>query len=142
MTEALRLRALDADDLKVLSAHLQDAVVPIGEMKYLADDQRFVLVASRFRWESDNTPGPYERVNCGLVVDHVKAAKTLNLDQANRAQTLEILSLDADEGRITLVCGGGIEVRLEVSRIVCHLSDIGEPWPTQWRPSHPDEADE
>ena len=47
----LKLRAHDAEDLAVVSALLQDAIVPAKEMTFLADERRFVMVANRFMWE-------------------------------------------------------------------------------------------
>jgi len=47
----LKLRAEDDEDLAVVSAFLQDALLPVAEMVYLPAEQRFVLVANRFMWE-------------------------------------------------------------------------------------------
>ena len=147
----LKLRALDAEDLEVVSACLQDAVVPLSEITYLPGERRFAMVASRFRWENcdptddadanqDANPdrGAYERINCGVVFDLVTRARTRNVDLTDRGQTFDLLAVEALDGGIVLILGGGGEVRLEVERIVCHLQDIGAPWPTQWRPGHPD----
>ena len=46
----LKLRAHDADDLQVMAALLQDAIVPVSEMLFLPNAKRFILVANRFRW--------------------------------------------------------------------------------------------
>ncbi len=147
MTERLKLRALDGDDLAVVSACLQDAVVPLSEITYLPSERRFALVASRFRWENDGAVGGAdsgteaavaERINCGVVFDRVTRARTRDVDLSDRGQTFDLLAVEIRGGDIILVLGGGGEVRLEVERIVCHLQDIGEPWPTQWRPGHPD----
>ena len=71
----LKLRAADAEDLAVISAILQDSLVTVGEMTYLPDESRFVLVANRFRWEPQSGPVPAkgERVLTGLCIDGVKA---------------------------------------------------------------------
>ncbi len=47
----LKLRARDLDDMAVMAAMLQDAVVRPAEMTYQAREKRFVMVISRFRWE-------------------------------------------------------------------------------------------
>ena len=52
----LRLRAEDSDDLAVISACLQDSLVPVRDLAYLPDEGRFMLVANRFRWEAGRTP--------------------------------------------------------------------------------------
>ena len=139
----LKLRAADAEDLAVMSACLQDAVVAIRETKYLPAERRFVFIANRFRWEDANrdravegTP-IYERVHCGVCFEGVKAVRQRGLVQKRRGQIVSLLALEAGEGTIDLVCSAGIVIRLEVDGILCHLRDIDEPWPTQSRPAHP-----
>ncbi len=58
------------------------------------------------------------------------------LDLRRKGEILNLLTLDAEPGAITLVFAGGGEIRLEVSDIRCHMEDLGEPWPTRWRPAH------
>ena len=71
----LKLRAADAEDLAVISAILQDSLVTVAEMAYLADESRFVLVANRFKWEPQEgaVPAKGERVLTGLCIDGVKS---------------------------------------------------------------------
>lgn len=141
MTERLKLRALDEEDLRIVSSVLQDAVIPASEMEYLAEERRFAFVASRFRWENCDRSraecGAYERVNCGVLFDRVGAVRLRDIDLRDRAAVHELLAVEPADGVIALCFGGGGEVRLEVEGIVCHLQDIGEPWPTQWKPQHP-----
>jgi hypothetical protein len=141
MDQRLKLRATDADDLAVISAMLQDAVIPIDEMAYLPEERRFVLVANRFRWEDvrgEMVPGRiYERVHSGLVIDEVRAVKTRGIDQAASDRILSLLAIEARDGAIDLVFSGNTAVRIEVDRIMCHLEDVAEPYPTRWRPTHP-----
>ncbi len=65
MSEPLKLRAVDANDLAVIGACLQDALVPVQDMCFLADEHRFVMVANRFCWEKLEGPdggAPGQRV--------------------------------------------------------------------------------
>lgn len=137
----LKLAASGAEDIAVLSALLQDAVIPISEMTYLPAEARFAFVANRFRWEDadgDKVPGRiYERVRCGIAFDRVAAVRRQNLDQKERRQVLELLAMEAGDGYVDLLFAGGATIRLDVERILCHAEDFGEPWPTQWRPEHP-----
>ena len=48
----LKLLALDTEDLEVISAHVQDAVVRVADMGYARGDRRFALLMNRFDWES------------------------------------------------------------------------------------------
>jgi hypothetical protein len=136
----LKLAATDAEDIAVLSALMQDSVIPISEMTYIAAEARFVLVANRFRWESPNAekvPGQiYERVRCGVTFDRVTAVRRRNFDQNRRSQVFDLLALEATNEYVDLIFAGGATIRLEVERILCHAEDFGEPWPTQWRPEH------
>lgn len=57
MTGPVRLRARDAEDLAVIAACMQDAIIPIGDMCFEPGARRFVMVANRFRWETaDGAP--------------------------------------------------------------------------------------
>ena len=77
----------DAEDLNVISAMFQDAVVKVGDFAYLPQERRFALVANRFLWENAGTKrhGVFARVRAGLHFNDVKAAQHLNIrTNANR----------------------------------------------------------
>lgn len=155
MAGPLKLRCLDADDVAVLGACLQDALVPATDMSYLAAERRFVFVANRFCWEklpataldpnAGNDPmGPYERVHCGVTIERVKAVRTRGFvpgapeDAERLFEVLTLLPEDGPDGpALTLVFAGQVAIRLEVESIDIHAQDVGEPWPTLWRPNHP-----
>jgi hypothetical protein len=131
----LKLRAEDEEDLAVISAMLQDSLIPVEDMYFLADEKRFVMVVNRFRWESEQ--GARERTLTGLCFSDVAAAKVSGFSRAEGERILEVLALRAGDGMVQFDFAGGERLRLEVGRLLCHVEDIGEPWPTQWRPSHP-----
>jgi Protein of unknown function (DUF2948) len=126
----LKLSAVDQEDLQVIAALLQDALVPVGDMRFLADEKRFVMVVSRFRWENCKDspdaaldPGlvdcsAYERVHCGLAFGGVARVRQRGIDPKDTGRILELLHLDTEPGAVTLLFAG-------------------EAWPTPWRPSHP-----
>jgi hypothetical protein len=58
------------------------------------------------------------------------------LDQKDRGKVLELLTIDAQDGAVTMVFAGDAKLRLEGKAIACLMRDLGEPWPTQWRPRH------
>jgi hypothetical protein len=156
MAKRLKLRAEDEEDLKTISAILQDALVTVADMAYLPEDRRFVLVANRFRWETepdllaaadggeeDCPPGPvFERILTGLCFDGVTGVRLKNIDRRRRSQILELLHLGWTSGCLTLTFAGGGAIRLETTRISCRLDDMCEPWPTLSRPRHDVESDE
>jgi Protein of unknown function (DUF2948) len=135
----LRLRAEDDEDIAVFSAVLQDALVSVADIAFLPDEHRFLLVANRFRWERDarGEPKDFERIHTGFRADAVTAVKYRGFRRGDSDRFLELLAITAQAGAITLEFAGDASVRLEVDRILCHLEDIGEPWPTRWRPDHP-----
>ena len=141
MGDTLKLRACDAQDLSVISAYLQDAAVPVEEMNFVAEENRFAMVASRFRWENCENKAPkgcgkFERIRCGLCIEGVSAVQTKHLDCKATDVVLDLLALVEEDGYLHLMFAGGSAVRLKIDGISCHLQDIGEPWPTHWRPDH------
>jgi hypothetical protein len=144
----LSLRVADADDLAVLASVLQDAVIAIGDMRYIASDKLFVMLASRFRWEAalDSEPedkmageanaSAFERIHCGVAFEEVEAVKVKGIDMKDRSQFLDLLTLRAEDEGLVLTFAGGGAIRLDVPRIRCHMRDMGEPWPTANRPEH------
>lgn len=142
--ERLSLRVADADDLAVLASVLQDAVIAIGDMRYIAEDKLFVMLASRFRWEavfdaekdSPAADAAFERIHCGVAFEGVEAVKVRGIDMTDRSQFLDLLTLRAEEEGLVLTFAGGAAIRLDAPRIRCHMRDMGEPWPTTYRPKH------
>lgn len=143
----LKLRAGDAEDLAVMSAILQDALVAVGEMVYLPEESRFVLVANRFRWEPTQSGGRdnFERILSGLCFDAVTSVQRRGFHPREADRILSLLAIHPERpcepgespAALILEFAGGASVRLEVGRLLCHLDDLGEPWPTHWRPNHP-----
>lgn len=142
MGEPLKLRATDAEDLEVFSTVLQDALVNMNDMAFLEGENRFVLVATRFRWEdvakASGQGTPFERVLCGLSFEDVSRVRMRGIDRARDAdRILELLAVRKEADGVHLVLAGGAEISLESEKVLCHLKDLGEPWPVFARPSHP-----
>jgi len=152
MSELVRLAAEDEDDLQILSALLQDAIVFVGEMGFTPSTRRFALLAARFRWE---TPAhtkrglfgrktvadePFERVRTGVHFDTVRKVRVTGIDQSETARVLELLAITAEEGEggvtITLSFADGASVALDAEVIDAHLSDRSEIWRTPAKPEH------
>lgn len=136
MGTPIKLRAEDDEDLKVVSACLQDAVVPIGEMCFLPRERCFVLLVSRFKWETADG-AVAERVHCAVRFDNVATAKTRGIDLKDRRQILELLSLEAMGQGVALHFAGGGCIRLDGDPWRCTVEDVGEPWPASCTPCHP-----
>ena len=143
--EDLRLTALDEEDLSVISAHLQDAVILIGEMKFTPARRQFALIANRFDWEHSRNGRadgePFQRRRTGVHFNQVTAARTQNIRQGEDDAVLELLSItfepsDAPSGTILLTFAGGGTLKLDVECIEAQMSDMGVVWETPNKPEH------
>jgi len=145
---ALKLRAEDADDLAVISACLQDALVAVRDLAFIPQDRTFLMAANRFRWEGAARPERaepgYQRILCGITFGAVIGVSYLGFRRSEDDRILSLLTIrpwhDGEGDAIQLEFSGGAAIRLDVARILCHAQDVGEPWPTQWQPRH--DADE
>ncbi len=144
--QSLKLLALDREDLEVLSAHLQDAVLKVADMAYVPSQQRFAAVANRFDWmhasdEKAAKKKSYERQRSALRFDRVISAQVQDIRLSDKDRVLELLAIQFEEaeppeGFVTLVFAGGAAVRLHVECIEAELKDFGIAWPTERLPEH------
>lgn len=137
---ALRLRAEDHEDLAVISACLQDALVTVGDLAYDPEMQNFVLIGNRFRWEGSGTSdgGEAERILCALTFEGVESVSYRGFRRSEQDRILALLAIRQDQaGAINLNFAGDSTIRLSARNIRCRLRDFGEPWPTSWVPGHP-----
>lgn len=141
----LKLIALDAEDLGMVSAHLQDAVFTVEDMAYLPNEQRFAVVLNRFDWEGTLAGGRRGKINrrrrSALRFDRVTAAQLQKIDVKARDRVLSLLTIGFEPGMppagfVTLVFAGGAAIRLEVECIEVELRDLGAAWSTKHRPDH------
>jgi len=133
----LRLKAVDAEDLAVISAVLQDSFIAVADLLYEPADRRFVLVANRFRREVAGKPRRGERGMTGLRIDGVTAVKRRGFHPGDADRLLVLLAVSAGPGAVYLDFADDVSIRLDAAGILCHLDDFGEPWPTRFRPRHP-----
>jgi hypothetical protein len=146
--DRLKLQAIDEEDLAVLSAHVQDAILKIGDMSYLPKEQRFAIAMNRFGWEVDGEEETHQRRRSALVFDRVTAAKCCQMRRDRPDAVVELLALsftpgepESAGGSIVLHFAGGAMLRLDVECIEARLADLGPAWATTARPHHPLEAD-
>jgi Protein of unknown function (DUF2948) len=135
----LHLTAFDAEDLTVISAQLQDAVIRFGDVKYLVKQRQLVLVANRFAW--DALPEKVRR-RTGLQITDVTGVKRQGPQMPGTDTILSLLALtfakDATGpgGTLTLNFSGGHAFALKVDCIDVHLDDLGPAWSTENEPGH------
>lgn len=138
----LRLIAEDGEDLKVISAYLQDAVAKVGDFAWLPAERRFAFVANRFVWECAGVRrnDVFARVRAGAHFGDVKAVRQVNIRADAKNAVLELLAIRHEPGEagdvVTLDFAGGGAIQLDVEAVNAELRDISEPWPTRSRPGH------
>lgn len=143
--DLLKLLALDEDDLKVVSAHVQDAVMKVRDLDFISATKQFVVPMYRFAWEKEASlarPQP-ERRNCLLHFGRVLSVKLSGISRDKPEDILSLLAItfaptDAPAGSIDLVFAGGGAIRLEVECIEARLTDLGGAWGASSRPEHKD----
>lgn len=142
----LNLVARDADDLRVISALVQDAVLTASDMTWQKGRRRFVALVNRFRWEdraaAEAAGRPYERVRALLVVEEVQAVRTQAIAR-DGTTVLSLLSLGWEAGpdgtgRVVLTLAGDGAVAVEVEAMEVTLHDVTRPYvaPSRKLPDH------
>jgi hypothetical protein len=149
----LKLIALDTEDLGIVSSHLQDAVVRVGEMTYLPKEKRFVAIANRFDWaqavlKEGKASANLQRRRAGLRFERVNSARVHGVDLKDKRAVLALLAVtfepsnhtETPEGDVTLTFSGGAAIRLNVECIEVELKDLGAAWAAKHSPRHPEDA--
>lgn len=139
----LKLVALDEEDLEIISAHVQDAVIKVGDLQYEASSKRFAFAMNRFAWETKTGffRPKYERRRSILHFDRVLSVKLFGISRAKSEDVLELLAIgfaqgEDPAGEIELLFSGDAAIRLEVECIEARLTDTGASWQASSRPIH------
>lgn len=144
----LRLKALDAEDLGVIAALVQDAVFPASEMRWDRKVRRFALLLNRFRWEdAPNATArrrDFERVQAVLAFEDVMRVQSQGVDKSDPDMVFSLLSVaftpgEDGAGRIELTLAGDGVVALDVEALEVILRDVTRPYvaPSGKAPNHP-----
>ena len=145
----LRLRAEDAEDVTVLAALVQDAVLPANEMRWDRRKRRFFCLINRFRWEDKNAAAQrghkFERVQSLLVVEDVLKVFQQGLSARDADTVLSLLTLTFEPktdgmGRLILTFAGDGAVALDVEAVSVVLQDVTRPYlsTSGKSPTHPE----
>lgn len=144
LSKRLRLMAEDVEDLNILSAHVQDAIVRVGDIAYLPKTRRLALTLNRFCWERApekiDSKDVYRRVTSGLHFDEVSAVHSKGIDRSSPEGLLYLLAvtaqLNAEPKTIKLEFAGGAELGLQIETIDARLADLNDGWLTENMPQH------
>jgi hypothetical protein len=145
----LRLKAMDADDLAIISSLVQDAVFPASEMVWTRKDRRFALLLNRFRWEdapaAQARRRDYERVQSVLCIEDVMKVQSQGVSRADGDLVLSLLSVvfepgEDGTGRVMLTLAGDGAIAVDVEALEVVLRDVTRPYvaPSGKAPGHPE----
>ncbi len=141
----LRLRAFDAEDLAVISALVQDAVLGAADLRWQRDKRRFALLLNRFRWEDEARAAraqDFERVRAVLAIEDVTGVQSTGLTR-DGSVVLSLLSVTFEPGedgtgRVLLTLAGDGAIALSVEALEVVLQDVTRPYraPSGRAPGH------
>ncbi len=138
----LRLLARDGDDLAVISALCQDAVLTRADMAFARKSRRFALLLNRFRWEDGGRHGA-ERVRALLSIEEARAVRAQGLAGQAGDTVVSLLSVgwepgEDGTGRVLLTFAGDGAVAVEVEALEVSLRDVTRPYraPSGRTPAH------
>ncbi|MXN65872.1 DUF2948 family protein [Stappia sp. GBMRC 2046] len=141
--DQLKLAALDQEDLAVISAQVQDAVLKVGDIRFLPREGRLLLVMNRFAWDKalGRQARNLERRRAALSFARVSNVKSIRIGQHNKDAVLSLLAIDFSEteapaGQVTLHFSGGAAIGFDVECIEAQLADLGAAWATEHMPHH------
>ncbi len=142
--DPLRLIALEGDDIQIVSAHLQDALVRTADIHWRPAERRVVVGLNRFDWEGAAGGGSTQFRRCQSVLrfERVLSCKCRNVQSGkDRSEALNLLAVEFSEtdtpaGVITLTFSGGAALRLDVECLEAELADLGPAWGAEICPDH------
>jgi len=149
IVDELKLVALDRDDIAVVSAHVQDALVRVGDILWQPHEHRFVMALNRFDWiaaaagakPAGGQKPDYRRCRTALRFDRVLSCKCRGIDQSDKDARLNLLAVefaerDVPAGVVTMTFSGSGVIRLEVECLEAELADLGEIFAADGCPNH------
>tara|TARA_B110000211_G_scaffold170094_1_gene191955 strand:+ start:2150 stop:2593 length:444 start_codon:yes stop_codon:yes gene_type:complete len=139
----LKLLATSEEDLKVIAAHLQDAIVAIQETANLKKNRIFLIQLNRFMWE-DVEKGIFrknKRIRTILKFDNIISVSSKNINTGDKKNFLDFLTIESNllpdkSYEIKLVFSGDCVIKIKAEVIDATLDDQGSPWESKTQPKH------
>jgi len=139
----LKLIGKNQDDLKVISAYLQDSIVTVKDIVFLKQNKSFIMIVNRFMWE-DAKKGVFsknKRIRCAIKFEEVLAVRSKNINQKKINKPLECLAIKSSitfneiyEIKIFFAGDGVITINLEAIEVI--MEDLDIPWNVKHVPIH------
>ena len=143
MSKYLKLIAKTDEDLKVISAHLQDSIVSLNDIANLKKNKIFLMQVNRFMWE-DVEKGVLrknKRIRSIIKFDHVIRVSSKNIQKNTKNKFLDFLAIETKEmpdktHEMKLIFSGDSIIKIIAEVIEITLDDQGVPWDTKQKPKH------
>ena len=138
-SKALKLLAEDAEDLEVVAAALQDAVLKIGDISWEPKARHLTLAVNRYRWGAEEP----ERVRAAVQVGSVLGVQARRLRRGASEAVVQLLTVafepgEAPGGRLVFRFAGDADLAAQVECLDLVLADVSEPWAARSEPRHED----
>ena len=139
----LKLIARTDEDLRIISAHLQDSIVSTANIASLKKNKIFLMQLNRFMWE-DVEKGVFrknKRIRTVLKFDNVIEVNSKNISQIKKDRFLDFLAIESNQKpdnnvELKLIFSGDSIIKVISEVIEVALDDQGEPWTTKNKPKH------
>ena len=139
----LKLIARTEEDLRVVSAHLQDAIVNVNDIANLKKNKILLLQLNRFMWE-DVEKGVFrknKRIRTVLKFENVIKVNSKNINQVKKDKFLDFLTIETNKMtdnnyEMKILFAGGSIVKIISEIIEVTLDDQGDAWVTKNKPKH------
>ena len=127
----LKLIAKTEEDLKVVSAHLQDSIASISDIANLKKNKIFLMQLFRKN----------KRISTILKFENVLEVHSRNLNQSKKDKFLDFLAIESsimpDNNYVMKITFAGDSIIKLVSEVIeVTLDDQGEAWDTKNKPKH------
>ena len=139
----LKLLATSDEDLRVIAAHLQDAIVSVQDIASLKKNRIFLIQLNRFMWE-DVEKGVFrknKRIRTMLKFDNVTSVLSKNINSKDSKNFLDFLTIESNllsdtSHEIKLIFSGDSVIKIKAEVMDVTLDDQGSPWETKAQPKH------
>ena len=139
----LKLIGKNQEDLKIISAYLQDSVIIVKDILFLKKNKIFLMILNRFMWE-DAEKGVFrknKRIRCAVKFEEVIKVQSKNINQKNNKKPLEYLAIKSsfmsnNFFKIKIFFSGGGIITITSEVIEVSMNDLGKPWNVNYFPVH------
>ena len=142
-TKNLKLIGKTEEDLRVISAHLQDSIINIDDIANLKKNNIFLMQLNRFVWE-DVENGVFrknKRIRTVLKFENVIEVNSKNINQGSKDKFLDFLAIESYQmpdknHEMKLIFSGNSIIKVVAEVIEVFLDDQGTSWDTKNKPKH------